>query len=450
MAELVSGTTFDSTHAVVIHNDALRPLLKGPDSPDADEFNQICGLLEKNGALQLENGEIGSSGLYSAAVADEYTGYRAVWVRDNMHLANALMICGQAPKAVKTVRAVANFYQTTEHRLDEIISGEADTSNPMHRPHIRFDGATGSESHEFWNHKQNDALSYFLWCFARLAQDGWLKPATEELALLGKLVLVLEKIKFWEDEDNGHWEEAVKVQASSIGAVVAAMRELRPLASEDYQGLDVQKLSSLEAKGHEALQSILPNECVQPGKERAYDSALLFLAYPLQVLDAQQEEEVLRRVEQHLSGHIGVRRYNGDSYWCQDFKDQVKEEERCSAQEDTDASIAKRDELVQAGKEAQWCIFDPILSLLHGRAYIKSRRPESLRKQRYHLQRSLGAITGEDCTFGPWKCPESYYCQKGEWVPNDVTPLLWTQANLMLALKAMDESLKAITTVMGA
>eukprot|EP00930_Biecheleria_cincta_P058054 TRINITY_DN43905_c0_g1_i1.p1 TRINITY_DN43905_c0_g1~~TRINITY_DN43905_c0_g1_i1.p1 ORF type:complete len:463 (+),score=90.75 TRINITY_DN43905_c0_g1_i1:32-1420(+) len=441
-APTVSSSCLESMPPVIIHNDGLRQLLKGPDSPSRDEFNEICNLLEVHRALSLERGEVGSSGLYSAAVADEYTGYQAVWVRDNIHLANALRSCGEEKKAVRVVRAIANFYRTTVHRADDIISGKADANNPMHRPHIRFDGATGTESNEFWNHKQNDALSYFLWCFASLAKDQLLHPTEEEFALLGKLVLVLEKIEFWHDEDNGHWEEAVKVQASSIGAVVAAMRELQSLASEQFPGLDMQKLSSLESKGREALQSILLNECVQPGKERTYDSALLFLAYPLEVLTIEEEEKILQRVEQNLMGQIGVRRYNGDSYWCQDFKDQVKEEERCSAQEDTNASIAKRDELVQAGKEAQWCIFDPIMSLLHGRAFLRSRNPESLQKQRYHLRRSLGMVTGEECEFGAWKCPESYYCRKGEWVPNDVTPLLWTQANFMLALRAMDASLK--------
>jgi len=31
--------------------------------------------------------------------------------------------------------------------------------------------------------------------------------------------------------------------------------------------------------------------------------------------------------------------------------------------------------------------------------------------------------------------------EKGIYVPNDQTPLLWTQANLLVALKLMEESL---------
>lgn len=38
-------------------------------------------------------------------------------------------------------------------------------------------------------------------------------------------------------------------------------------------------------------------------------------------------------------------------------------------------------------------------------------------------------------------CPECYYLCKSSWVPSDNAPLLWTQANLQLALHLMDNSL---------
>ncbi|MGH2413276.1 MAG: hypothetical protein ACRDEA_06220, partial [Microcystaceae cyanobacterium] len=57
------------------------------------------------------------------------------------------------------------------------------------------------------------------------------------------------------------------------------------------------------------------------------------------------------------------------------------------------------------------------------------------------LHRSLGQLTGKDCPFGEFKCPELYYLQDGQYIPNDVTPLLWTQANLSIALKMMEQSL---------
>ncbi|HAW26694.1 MAG TPA: phosphorylase kinase, partial [Planctomycetaceae bacterium] len=57
-----------------------------------------------------------------------------------------------------------------------------------------------------------------------------------------------------------------------------------------------------------------------------------------------------------------------------------------------------------------------------------------LEKQRFHLDRSLNQLTTSESVFGPYKCPESYYLEKGRYVPNDITPLLWTQGNLMMAL----------------
>ena len=41
--------------------------------------------------------------------------------------------------------------------------------------------------------------------------------------------LYFQAIRYWQDEDSGHWEERRKIEASSIGAVVAGLRELRLL-----------------------------------------------------------------------------------------------------------------------------------------------------------------------------------------------------------------------------
>jgi hypothetical protein len=59
---------------------------------------------------------------------------------------------------------------------------------------------------------------------------------------------------------------------------------------------------------------------------------------------------------------------------------------------------------------------------------------EDRRRQIHHLQRSLNQLTRPGSVFGAYRCPESYYCPQGQYVPNDICPLLWTQANLKLAL----------------
>jgi phosphorylase kinase alpha/beta subunit len=100
----------------------------------------------------------------------------------------------------------------------------------------------------------------------------------------------------------------------------------------------------------------------------------------------------------------------------------------------------ERDALAKPGEEAQWCIFDPIISIIAGRRYLFTGDSIDLERQTRHLNRSLGQITGPGCPQGEMRCPEAYYLEHGSYVPNDHVPLLWTQANLWLALLAMEKS----------
>ena len=84
------------------------------------------------------------------------------------------------------------------------------------------------------------------------------------------------------------------------------------------------------------------------------------------------------------------------------------------------------------------------MSAIYGKRYQRNRRPKDLNNQVWYLNRSLGQITGEDSQFGPFKCPELYYLEDDKWVPSDPTPLLWTQANLLMALKVMHDSLQTM------
>ena len=72
--------------------------------------------------------------------------------------------------------------------------------------------------------------------------------------------------------------------------------------------------------------------------------------------------------------------------------------------------------------------------MIHGRRFQKFGSASDRERQLFHLQRSLGQLTTAESRFGAYRCPESYFCENGQYVPNDITPLLWTQANLRLAL----------------
>jgi phosphorylase kinase alpha/beta subunit len=97
-----------------------------------------------------------------------------------------------------------------------------------------------------------------------------------------------------------------------------------------------------------------------------------------------------------------------------------------------------RDAHIKPGEEAQWCIFDPIISCIHG--LNLSNAPEDpgagneRRLQAHYLNRAIGQLTGDTENATAIQCPEAYFLEDGIYIPNEHTPLQWTQANLKMAL----------------
>src|SRR5262249_25816362 len=150
-------------------------------------------------------------------------------------------------------------------------------------------------------------------------------------------------IEYWTDKDSGHWEEEPKVSASSIGAVVAGLRQLQKLvrfvlASNGNEAASTRfdspnlavlcnslaeaDLDALIRHGKDALATILPSECLHADsrKSRPYDAALLFLIYPLAVVDEAMADRIVAQTETHLRGPLGIKRYLNDSFYCTDYE----------------------------------------------------------------------------------------------------------------------------------
>lgn len=426
---------------IVVQNEALLNRMRTEYS--VEQIRGIRDLLESQGTLEFRTL---ANGLFPAAIADDYTGYNNIWVRDNIHVAHAQLVLGEPARAARAMTALAEFFRKSAHRFEAIIDGTADPGVVMNRPHIRFRGESLEENTEQWAHAQNDALGYFLWLYCRLIRAGEIADHPEDAILFGRFVRYFEKIAYWNDEDSGHWEETRKVEASSIGTVVRGLEELQTLVRESELTLVCQgrpvaasELNALIHQGRTALNQILPWECRQPdpAQRRESDAALLFLIYPLEVIDEPHADAVIRNVKRDLMGPYGIRRYLGDSYWCSDYKDKLDESHRTT---DYSETTAQRDALLEPGAEAQWCIFDPILSIIHGQRFAQSGDPEQLLQQVFHFNRSLGQISAPGLETPAWRCPESYYRVHGNYVPNDITPLLWTQANLAMALQFMEQS----------
>jgi len=417
-----------------------------------DEVTATIRFLEQAGTFHFPSLP---NGLFSAAAGQtpefELTGYQNIWVRDNIHVAWSLWDGNRdRTRAVRCVRSLLDFFQSQHARLRAILDGSADPNEVQNRPHIRFDGHRLSELPEKWPHAQNDALGYLLWLGSLMASDGALQLTPADWESLALLVHYFLAIEVWQDEDSGHWEENRKIAASSIGSVCAGLEALLSLLSQNPAAaqalrqasppLAVEQVSQLREKCRLALRDTLPLECSQndPLQYRPHDAALLFLIYPLnQVQDHLLENQILTSVAEHLTGPIGIRRYNGDSYWCNNYRHQFTAELRSS---DFSEDIANRDRLLRPGHEAQWCLFDPIVACIYGRRYEQSGDHSDLAQQVQAVQRSLGQLTRPEDRFPPFRCPESWFWEQGDWIPNDITPLLWTQANLLQALDSLHRS----------
>jgi len=435
------------------------------------DIQVIRTLLIEKGVLHFPRFK---NGLFPAAIGADTknTGYRYVWVRDNVYTAYAHYIVGEPEVASKNVLSLMSYFKKFKFRFDRVIDNSVDPSIAAERPNIRFDGDNLTEINEAWEHAQNDALGYFLWLYCKLCAEAATKATVnlqqDDVEMLSRFPLYFQTIRYWEDEDSGHWEEGRKMEASSIGVVVAGLKALQSLYIEgssrlyryQYKGKPVklELLEELIQRGISALRKILPAECIQPPqKKRRYDGALLFLLYPIDIVPRDMEKQIIDDVNSHLKGDYGIRRYLGDSFWCRDFH-KLPKRIQTSIYTERQQWLKENGKEVKLGEEAQWCIFDPILSAVYGRRFQSGERKQSdLEQQIKYLNRSLGQITGKGCRVNmteidgvesvveieEFRCPELYFIQEGKYVPNVSTPLLWTQANLSIALEMMRRSLIA-------
>ena len=277
------------------------------------------------------------SGLYPAAhvAHDDSSGYASVWVRDNAHVAHAHLIDGQPEAAARVVSGWRSSSRRRRARIAAVLAGSADHDDPMNRPHIRFDGHRLAEIDERWAHAQNDALGYFLWIASRLVADEARAARRDDWreALAGT-ALFLEKIEFWRDEDSGHWEETRKRSASSIGTAMAGLvgaarrfTTRSPLRGDlQFAGTALARAPTAPLDRRKVAASIAWSTCRTSAsmpirhKRREADAALLFLVYPLEIVDDATADKIIGVVVARSVGDIGIRRYRGDSYWCADYK----------------------------------------------------------------------------------------------------------------------------------
>src|SRR3989344_2792501 len=159
-------------------------------------------------------------GLFLAAPAKD-TGYDKAWIRDNIYASLGVELVNEED-AVKIIWALFDIFRKHEDKIDWAIREKPNAA--FKYIHARYHHETLDEFWEEWGNKQNDAVGAFLFRVGDLLDKG-IKILRDEKdrAIVRKLISYLASVEYWADADNGVWEEAEEVHASSVGACLAGL-----------------------------------------------------------------------------------------------------------------------------------------------------------------------------------------------------------------------------------
>ena len=323
-------------------------------------------------------------GLYLASPSDDY---HYVWLRDSFYEVLPYLTT-DCTRYEDTYHRILDLFRDLEWKLD--IHQSQRPGPQWQYIHARYDARTLKELDMPWGHAQHDAVGAILFGIAEGERVGkTILRDFKDKEIVQKIVGYLECCRYWEDPDNGMWEEWREVHASSVGAVVAGL-----------QALDMQNIVNvpgwLIAKGRKTLMDMLPFE----SDTRPVDLAQLSLIYPYNILPRFIAETILERVEQKLLRERGVIRYQTDSYY--------------SLIDDRGIDVS-----AHLGKEAEWTFGLPWLAICNFQLGNEEKALD-------YLQRA------ENVMLPDGSLPELYFSGKNEW--NGNTPLGWSNALYILAM----------------
>ena len=320
------------------------------------------------------------SGLFLASRSDVSTGYNKAWLRDNFYTCLAFEEVEEWETVKKVWKALLQVFIKHKDKISWAVKNKP--YNTFQYIHARYNPETFEEFWEEWGNKQNDAVGEILFKIGDLEQKGVkIIETQDEKEIIQTLIDYLDSIEYWQDLDNGVWEEYEEVHASSVGACVAGLKSVSKL--------DIFKVPDhLIQMGEEALKKLLPRE----SKSKFTDLALLSLIYPFNVVSGDMAREIVRHLEYHLKKDRGVIRYKNDRYYNKNI-DEVSE-------------------------EAEWCFGFPWLSIIY-----KNWGEDEIARE--YLDMSYKTIYND-------QIPELYYSDSDK--PNENTPLGWAESLFVVAL----------------
>ena len=242
------------------------------------------------------------TGLFLAST-DETTGYNKAWLRDNFYMALGYEAVGDWETVQKMYRAILDLFLKHKEKINWAAHNKPHET--WQYIHARFDPETFEEYWEEWGNKQNDSIGALLFKIGQLEQNGYgIVKNDEDKWLIRHLVKYLDSIEYWQDRDNGVWEENEEVHTSSVGAVVAGLTKLREVNLGEVP-------DDLIRKGQVTLNNTLPRE----SEGKFVDLAQLSLIYPYNVIGEEHRNVILTNVVYHLERTKGVVRYKNDYYY---------------------------------------------------------------------------------------------------------------------------------------
>jgi GH15 family glucan-1,4-alpha-glucosidase len=321
------------------------------------------------------------SGLFLASSKNVETGYDKAWLRDNAYEALAFEYAGEWDVVAKTYHTLLDIF---DKHIDKI--NWAVTNKPFESwqfIHARYNPETLEEFWESWGNKQHDAVGVILYKLADFEAQGhsMLRNQTDHRTVQ-TLIYYICNVEYWHDADSGMWEEAEEVHASSIGAVLAALKKWKAVG-----GMDVDQ-DAID-RGQAALDALLPRE----SESKFTDLALLSLIYPYNIVDPAMAGQIVENLVYHLAKDKGVMRYKFDQYYNKN-PDGYSE-------------------------EAEWCFGLSWLAIAY------KQLGDDVKAQEY-LDRATATITKDG------KIPELYFSNSDQ--PNENTPLGWSESMYVVAL----------------
>lgn len=255
-------------------------------------------LIKANESLRKPNG------MFVASNGPHYCNFS--WIRDIYYQAKPSLKI-KPSDYIQTYDTLTEYILGLDEKYDNKLKWlvEDPQVNSSCFIHPRFHHASLTEITAHWGNIQIDVFGYYILAIAEAKEKNLLIKNADKAVI--ELIKILDAIEYWKVEDNGIWEEASELHASSIGGVVGALKRYSSVTNMKND-LMIEKLIK---KGEKVLKDLLPRESVT----KKVDLALLTLIYPFGAVDTDMAKTLVKSVSEHLERDMGVIRYYGDAYY---------------------------------------------------------------------------------------------------------------------------------------